>query len=206
MVWVHTSWEEDLNHDAGKLVDEAANYIWDNARIKGENKESWGEASLKKGLAMLRYAKVWPDLLSYVLTCKLAGLDGKLLQFHKNVIFSMQASFEFLFNVQVSCWVRELFFDIFTYSSYSICRGFRTNQVSIFRHHLGCAPHAQSWAVFKIFKWQHFCCFITQLVKKLQHWSLYEVIKDILPFVLNPKWPLSDIWLLRCKQNSFVCF
>ena len=36
-------------------------------------------------------------------------------------------------------------FSNFTYSSYSLCGNFRTNQVSIFRHHLGCAcaPHAQ---------------------------------------------------------------
>ena len=30
--------------------------------------------------------------------------------------------------------------------------------------------------------------------------------EDILPFVMNTKWPLSDIWLLRYKQNSFGCF
>ena len=47
---------------------------------------------------------------------------------------------------------------------------------------------------------------ISQLVKKLQQWSLYEVIEDILSFVLNTKRPLSDIWLLRYKQNSFGCF
>ena len=35
----------------------------------------------------------------------------------------------------------------------------------------------------KIVKIQLFCCFITQLVKKLQQWSLYDVIKDILQFV-----------------------
>ena len=29
---------------------------------------------------------------------------------------------------------------------------------------------------FKFFKIQFVCCFITQLVKKLQQWSLYEVI------------------------------
>ena len=40
----------------------------------------------------------------------------------------------------------------------------------------------------------------------LQQWSLYDVIVDILPFVLNTKRPLSDIWLLRYKQNSFGCF
>ena len=59
---------------------------------------------------------------------------------------------------------------------------------------------------FKIFKIQLFCCFITQLVKKLQQWPLYEVKEDILPFVLNTKRLLSDIWLLRYKQNSFGCF
>ena len=55
-------------------------------------------------------------------------------------------------------------------------------------------------------KYSFFYCFITQLVKKLQQWSLYEVIEDILPFVLNTKRPLSDIWLLSYEQNSFGCF
>ena len=32
------------------------------------------------------------------------------------------------------------------------------------------------------------------------------MIENILPFVLNTKRPLSDIWLLRYKQNSFGCF
>ena len=59
---------------------------------------------------------------------------------------------------------------------------------------------------FKIFKIQLFCCFITQLVKKLQQWPLYEVKEDILPFVLNTKRPLSDIWLPSCEQNIFGCF
>ena len=59
---------------------------------------------------------------------------------------------------------------------------------------------------FKISKIQLFCSFITQLVKKLQQWSIYEVIEDILLLVLNTKRPLSDIWLLRYKQNSFGCF
>ena len=58
----------------------------------------------------------------------------------------------------------------------------------------------------KMFKIQLFCCFITQLVKMLQQWSLYDVIEDILPFVLNTKRPLSDIWLPSYKQNSFGCF
>ena len=59
---------------------------------------------------------------------------------------------------------------------------------------------------FKMFKIQHFCCFITPLVKKLQQWSLYEVIEETLPFVLNTERPLSDICLLSYKQNSFGCF
>ena len=59
---------------------------------------------------------------------------------------------------------------------------------------------------FKFCKIQFFHRFITQLVKKLQQWSLYEVIENILPFVLNTKQPLNDIWLLRYKQNSFGCF
>ena len=57
---------------------------------------------------------------------------------------------------------------------------------------------------FKIFKILIFV--ITQLVKKLQQWSSDEVIEDILPFVLNTKRLLSDIRLLRYKQNSFGCF
>ena len=37
----------------------------------------------------------------------------------------------------------------------------------------------------KILKIQLFCCLITKLVKMLQQCSLYSVIEDILPFVLN---------------------
>ena len=58
----------------------------------------------------------------------------------------------------------------------------------------------------KMFKIHFFCCFIAQLVKKLQQWFLYEVKEDILPIVLNTKRPLSNICLLRYKQNSFGCF
>ena len=59
---------------------------------------------------------------------------------------------------------------------------------------------------FKTFKIQCFCCFSTGLVRKLQQWSLYEVIENILLFVLNTKRRLSDIWLLWYKQKSFGCF
>ena len=51
------------------------------------------------------------------------------------------------------------------------------------------------------------------------HWILRLTIKafgfqdqdgplslDILPFVSNTKRPLSNIWLLKYKQNSFGCF
>ena len=57
----------------------------------------------------------------------------------------------------------------------------------------------------KILKIQRFCCLITQLVKKLHQLALYEGIEDILLFVLNKKWSLSDILLLRYKQNNFGC-
>ena len=69
-----------------------------------------------------------------------------------------------------------------------------------------CTAHPKL-GVFSYFpKYSFIVAFISQLVKKLQQWSLYEVIEDILPFVLNPKMPLSDIWLLRNKQNNFGCF
>ena len=66
--------------------------------------------------------------------------------------------------------------------------------------------HPKLGVFFKIVKIQLFDCFIAQLVKKLQQWSLYEVIEDILPFVLNTKRPLSDVLLLRYKQYNFRCF
>ena len=56
---------------------------------------------------------------------------------------------------------------------------------------------------FKMVKILHFCYFITKLVKKLRQGSLYEVMENILPFVLNTKRPLSDIWLLS-YVNMFV--
>ena len=43
-------------------------------------------------------------------------------------------------------------------------------------------------------------------IKEIQKWPLYEVKEDILLFVLNTKLPLSDIWLLSYKQNSFGFF
>ena len=58
----------------------------------------------------------------------------------------------------------------------------------------------------KFMKFNILFCFITQLIKRLQQWSLYEVIENIVLFDLNTKRPLSDIWLLRYKQNSFGCF
>ena len=65
----------------------------------------------------------------------------------------------------------------------------------------------QKLGVFSTFsKYSFLCCFITQLINKLQQWFLYEVIEDILPFVLSTKRLLSDIWLLRNKQNNFGCF
>ena len=62
--------------------------------------------------------------------------------------------------------------------------------------------HPKLGVFFKIVKIQLFDCFIAHLVKQLQQWALYEVIEDILPFVLNTKRPLSDIWLVSYKQNS----
>ena len=73
--------------------------------------------------------------------------------------------------------------------------------------YLGCAPCTQNWVFFsRLLKFNILVALITQLVKKLQQWSLYEVIEDIMPFVLNTKRPLSDIWLLSYEQNSFGCF
>ena len=83
---------------------------------------------------------------------------------------------------------------------------FKTPKLSPETFSMGAYRTPKVGCFFKIVKIHHFCCFITQLVKKLQQWSLYEVIEDILPFVLNTKRPLSDIWLLRYKQNSFGCF
>ena len=60
-----------------------------------------------------------------------------------------------------------------------------------------------SWVFFKMLKILHFGYFITQLVKNIRQVSLYDVIKNILTFILNTKRPLSDIWLLSYDQNSF---
>ena len=76
---------------------------------------------------------------------------------------------------------------------------FKTPKLSPETFSMGAYRTPKVGCFFKIVKIHHFCCFITQLVKKLQQWSLYEVIEDILPFVLNTKRPLSDIWLLSYK-------
>ena len=60
--------------------------------------------------------------------------------------------------------------------------------------------------VFPYFpKYSIFVAFISQLTQKLQWWSLYEMIEDILPFVLDTERPLTDSWLSRYEQNSFGC-
>ena len=46
---------------------------------------------------------------------------------------------------------------------------------------------AQMSGIFFLPKYSFIVPFISQLIKKLQHWSLYDVIEDILPFVLNTK-------------------
>ena len=65
-------------------------------------------------------------------------------------------------------------------------------------HKVGC--------FFKMVKILHFGYFITHLVKNLRQGSLYDVIKNILTFILNAKQPLSDIWLLSFEQISFGVF
>ena len=54
---------------------------------------------------------------------------------------------------------------------------------------------------------QHLCCFITQLVKKLQQWSLYEVIEHILPFIWiqNGLWAIFGCWVIS-KTVLGVCW
>ena len=92
----------------------------------------------------------------------------------------------------------------YTFKSYYLilASGVLKIWVSGIRHNLGCTRYAQSWVFFQKFQNTAFCCFITRLVKKLQHWSLYEVIEDILLFILNTKLPLSNIWLLSYEQNN----
>ena len=69
-----------------------------------------------------------------------------------------------------------------------------------------CTKHPKLGVFCYFLKYSILVAGISQLVNKLQQWSLYEVIEDIMPFVLNTKRPLSDIWLLSYKQNSFGCF
>ena len=69
-----------------------------------------------------------------------------------------------------------------------------------------CTKHPKLGVFCYILKYSILVAGISQLGNKLQQCSLYEVIEDIMPFVLNTKRPLSDIWLLRYKQNTFGCF
>ena len=83
---------------------------------------------------------------------------------------------------------------------------FKTPKLSPETFSMGAYRTPKVGCFFKIVKTHDFCCFITQLVKKLHQWYLYEVIEDILLFVLSTTWPLSNIWLTRYKQNGFGCF
>ena len=69
-----------------------------------------------------------------------------------------------------------------------------------------CTVHPKLGVFSRLLKFNIFVALITQLIKKLQQWSLHDVIEDIMPFVLNTKRPLSDIWLPSYEQNSFGCF
>ena len=84
---------------------------------------------------------------------------------------------------------------------------------SFFKQKMGC--QTLKWVptshpklgVFSFFPKHTFVvAFISQLTQKPKQWSLYEVIEGILLFILNTKRPLSNILLLRYKQNSFGCF
>ena len=89
---------------------------------------------------------------------------------------------------------------LLSYLSWKIC----SKNISGFRRNLECTQSC----FFKYSKYSFFVALLltTQLLKQLQHWVLCEVIEVILPFVLNTKRPLSNIWLLRYRQKSFGCF
>ena len=61
----------------------------------------------------------------------------------------------------------------------------------------------QKISIFQNFQNTAFLFLYYSACKNLQQWSVYEVIEDILPFILNTKQPLRDIWLLRYKHKSF---
>ena len=98
-----------------------------------------------------------------------------------------------------------LFSHFFTYTSDSWSKSFRKCQVSIFRCYLGCAPHTQSWVFFQNGKNPAFLLLYYSANKKSYSKGLYMRWERI-SCRLNTKRPLSVIWLLRYKQNSFGCF
>ena len=66
---------------------------------------------------------------------------------------------------------------------------------------------SQSWVFFlECSKYSFLLLYYSAGKKATAMVFIYEVIEDILPFVLNTKRPLSDIWLLRYKEDSFGCF
>ena len=77
------------------------------------------------------------------------------------------------------------------------------------RKHLHCslpefnAPHAKVGWLRKIVI--TFVVF-SQLITKLQKWSLCKVKEDILPFVLNTWLPLGEIWVLNYSVTSIGQF
>ena len=63
---------------------------------------------------------------------------------------------------------------------------------------LGCAPNAQSWVFFPIFQNTAFLLpLYLGLYKKLQLCSFYEMIENILPYVLNTERTLTDTRLIK---------
>ena len=65
-------------------------------------------------------------------------------------------------------------------------------------------PNGPDWS--HMVEIQHSLLLYFSACKKLQQLSLYEVIEDILPCVLNTKWPLSDILLVSYKKTILAVF
>ena len=60
--------------------------------------------------------------------------------------------------------------------------------------------------VFSTFpKYTIFVTFMSQFTQRVQQWSFYEMMDNILPYVLNKKRPLADSWLWRYWQKRFEC-
>ena len=74
------------------------------------------------------------------------------------------------------------------------------------RSKLGASQNFHNTGVFLLYRHTGSDVMLRSATKKLLQWFLYELIENIILFILNTKRPLRDFFLLRYLINNFIIF